>query len=86
MSPDMWHLRSLPEDLGRGPADAAPLSGHCMMVQVPPAPQGVVVMQIYEPILILDCIPLSIRQIRFVLDTVSHQGCSDKRSLMENSN
>lgn len=56
------------------------------MVQVPPAPQGVVVMQIYEPALILDCIPLSIRPIRFVLDTVSHQGCSDKRSLMENSN
>lgn len=75
MLPDMWHLCSLQRTWDMVQQMKLLYLDTAGWVQIPPTPQGLAVMQIYVSALILDCIPLSIHQIRFVLDTTSHQRC-----------
>lgn len=58
-----------------GPADATPSSGPARWVQIPPTPQALAAVQIYGFTLTLDCVPMSIHQIRVVFDSLSRQKC-----------
>ena len=69
VSPDTWHVCSLQGTWDVVQQMQLSYLDTARWVQIPPTPQGLVVMQIYESTLILDCIPLSIPQIRFVLDS-----------------